>query len=43
METNPFNTGGAERTQLLSNFCQYQGQENPGQDNNPEHWDIGYI
>jgi hypothetical protein len=24
METQAFNTGGSERTQLLTNFCDYQ-------------------
>jgi hypothetical protein len=24
MESQPFNTGGSERTQLLTNFCDYQ-------------------
>lgn len=33
-----------ERGQLLDSFCDYQKNHNPGDDTNPQHWDMGlYI
>lgn len=33
-----------ERSKLLDSFCDYQSRINPGDDSNPEHWDMAlYI
>ena len=41
LQSEVFNNGGGERTQLLTSFCDYQSKLNPGDDSHPEHWDIG--
>ena len=28
---------------MLNSFCKYQAGQNPGDDSNPNHWDIGLL
>ena len=42
-KTSKFNNHGGDRGPLLTSFCEYQGSQNPGDDSNPDHWDIGLL
>jgi len=42
-KTTKFDNHGGDRGPLLTSFCDYQGSQNPSDDSNPDHWDIGLL
>jgi len=42
-KTTKFDNHGGDRGPLLTSFCEYQGDKNPGDDTDPDHWDIGLL
>ena len=42
-KTEKFKNHLGDRGPLLTSFCEYQGGQNPGDDSDPDHWDIGLL